>query len=127
MITKCSIIIYDDYNNILITQRGKSKKNSPELWSVFSKDIKGTENTEKVINKLIDKDLKCNIFDLTEFKKYVTDEENDCCTLVYTGKIREAVSCSTEIKKVKWLSKREADDYQFCEEEKIIVEDFFSI
>jgi len=73
-VSKCSIIICDDFNGVLIAARGKSKKGLPKVWSIFGKDIKGKETTEQCITKAIEKDLKCTIFDVAPFKEYVYDE-----------------------------------------------------
>ena len=60
-LVKCSIIIYDDFGNVLLAERGKKNERT---WGLFGKDIKGKETDEKCISKAIDKDLKCTIFDL---------------------------------------------------------------
>jgi len=125
-IVRCSIVIYDDFNNVLIAQRGKVKKNAPVIWSVFGKDIKGKESGEKCITKAIDKDLKCNIFDLAPFKEYVIDEEKEESLLVYIGKIKEFITCHTEINKIKWISERDLNLYDFSNNEKEMLLDFFS-
>ena len=72
-VVRCSIIIYDDFDNVLIAERGKKNERT---WGIFGKEIKGKETDEKCINKAIDKDLKCTIFDLKPFKDY-TLENND--------------------------------------------------
>ena len=55
----CSIIIKDDFNNILISKR-KGKKADEHLWYVFERKIKGRETPEKCANittyKWINKD-----------------------------------------------------------------------
>jgi len=125
-IVRCSIVIYDDFNNVLIAQRGKVKKNSPIIWSIFGKDIKGKESEEKCITKAIDKDLKCNIFDLIPFKEYKINEENGESLLVYAGKIKEFITCHAEINKIKWISEKEMDSYDFSDSEKEVLLDFFN-
>lgn len=124
-IVKCSILICDDYNAVLIASRGKSKGNLQKEWSIFSKEIKGKENVEKCITKAIDKDLKCMIFDITPFKEYVFDEESGDTLLVCTGKVKEYLTPSKEINCVKWITKNQIDMYDFCSEDKEIISDFF--
>jgi hypothetical protein len=124
-VTRCSIIICDDFNNVLIAEIGKGKGNSPKIWCIVGKSIKGKETEEKCITKAIDKALKCNIFDLTPFKEYALDEESGDTLLVYSGKIREAVTCHTDINKIKWISESEVDMYDFSIDEKKALLDFF--
>jgi len=125
-IVKCSIIIYDDFNNVLIAQRGKVKKNCSVIWSIFGKDMKGKESEEKCITKALEKDLKCNIFDLAPFKEYVVNEDNGESLMVYTGKVKEYLTCHKEINKIMWIGKKDIDRYEFSEEEKQVLLDFFN-
>ena len=53
-LVKCSIIIYDDFGNVLLAERGKKNERT---WGLFGKDIKGKETDEKCISKAIDKDF----------------------------------------------------------------------
>lgn len=124
-VVKCSIIIYDDFKAILIAARGKSKKNVPEVWSIFAKDMKGKETTEKCITKAIDKDLKSTIFDIAPFKEYVFDKESGDISLVYTGKLKTYITPHKDIHSVKWITERELDMYEFSHEEKEMLLDFF--
>jgi hypothetical protein len=122
---KCSIIIYDDFNNVLIAEMGKGKRKSPEVWCVIGKVMKGKETEEKCITKAIDKGLKCNIFDLEPFKKYVLDGENGNILSVYSGKIREAVNCHKDINKIKWITESDVDRYAFSIQDREALSDFF--
>lgn len=125
-VVKCSVIIRDDFNNVLIAERGKGKKDSPKQWSIIGKEMKGKENEEACVSKAVDKNLGCTIFDLTPFKEYSIREENDEIQAVFTGRIREMVTLHKEINKVKWISKRELDNYDFAVGEKEIVLDYFN-
>ena len=124
-IVSCSVIICDDFNAVLIANRGKGKKGLQKPWSIFSKDIKGKETTEQCIAKAIDKDLKCTLFDLTTFKEYIFDEESGNTSLIYTGKVKEYLTPHKEINKIKWITERELDQYEFSGIEKEILLDFF--
>ena len=44
-ILRCSILIVDDFNNVLVAERGKGK-NTITSWGLFGKEIKGKENEE---------------------------------------------------------------------------------
>ncbi|MFT5873733.1 MAG: hypothetical protein ACI8WT_002684 [Clostridium sp.] len=122
-VVKCSIIICDDFNGVLIVARGKGKKQN--VWSIFSKDVKGKGTTEQCITKAIDKDLKCNIFDIAPFKEYVFNEENGDTSLVYTGKVKEYITTHKDIHQIKWITERELNKYDFASGEKEILLEFF--
>ena len=110
---------------MLIVVRGKSKRNLQKVWSIFGKDVKGKETTEQCIIKAIDKDLKCNIFDINPFKEYVIDEERGDTSLVYTGKVKEYITTHKDIHQVKWITERELNMHDFSNGEKEILVDFF--
>lgn len=122
-IVKCSIVIYDDFNNVLIAERGKGR-NVIKEWGIFGKDLKGKETEEKCILKAVDKDIKCTIFDLNPFKTYKLNHESEEMK-VYTGTIKEYITCHKTINSVKWINKNQIDDYNFKDEEKLILKDFF--
>ena len=121
---KCSIVIYDDFNNVLIAERGKGKKVIKQ-WGIFGKEIKGKETDEKCILKAVDKDIKCTIFDLKHFNTYNLNDENNKHQ-VYTGTIKEYITCHKSINSVKWIGKSEIDKYAFNDEEKQILIDYFN-
>ena len=105
---------------MLIAERGKKNERT---WGIFGKEIKGKETDEKCINKAIDKDLKCTIFDLKPFKDY-TLENNDILR-VFTGTVKEYITCHKTISNTKWIAKNKLNDYNFNEEELKILKDFF--
>ena len=122
-VVKCSIIICDDFNAVLIAARGKKKLQ--KVWSIFGKDIKGKETTEQCVSKAIDKDLNCTIFDMTPFKEYVLDKDSGDISLVYTGKVKHYITTHKDINQIKWITERELDMYDFAQGEKEILVDFF--
>ena len=111
-VVRCSIIIYDDFDNVLIAERGKKNERT---WGIFGKEIKGKETDEKCINKAIDKDLKCTIYTL----------ENNDILRVFTGTVKEYITCHKTISNTKWIAKNKLNDYNFNEEELKILKDFF--
>ena len=120
MVTRCSIIIYDDFGNVLIAERGKRNERT---WGIFGKEIKGKETEEKCISKVVDKDIKCTIFDLKPFKEYVLEDEKKL--KVFTGGVKEYITCHKSINDIKWISKKNIEDYIFNDEDKIILNDYF--
>ena len=124
-VAKCSIIICDDFNAVLIANRGKGKKSLQKIWSIFGRDIKGKETMEQCINKAVDKDLKCTLFDLNPFKEYIIDEDNGDASLIYTGKVKEYLTPHKDIHSIRWITERELDKYEFVAGEKEILLDYF--
>ena len=122
-VVKCSIVICDDFNAVLIAARGKKKLQ--KVWSIFGKDIKGKETSEQCVSKAIDKDLNCTIFDMMPFKEYVLDKQNGDISVVYTGKIKHYINTHKDINGVKWITESELGMYDFAEGEKEILIDFF--
>jgi len=122
-VLKCSIIIYDDFNAVLIAARGKRKLQ--DVWSIFGKDIKGKETPEQCANKAIDKDLNCTVFDMTPFKEYVLNEDTGDTSLVYIGKVKHYINQHKDIHSLKWITERELNTYEFSSGEKEILLDFF--
>ena len=122
-VVKCSIVICDDFNAVLIAARGKKKLQ--KVWSIFGKDIKGKETSQQCVSKAIDKDLNCTIFDMMPFKEYVLDKQNGDISVVYTGKIKHYINTHRDINQVKWITENELGMYDFEEGEKEILIDFF--
>ena len=107
----CSIIIKDDFNNILISKR-KGKKADEHLWYIFERKIKGRETPEKCANRAIKEDLKTIVFDLNPLCDFNVNEEE---TLrVFTGSLKEKITCGANITTYKWINKDDLDDYTFA-------------
>lgn len=124
-VVKTSIIIYDDYNNILAVQKGKNKDNPKEMWSLVGKELKGKESEEKAIFKAVEKDLGCGILNLTPFGEYAINEENNEKILVYSGVVGGQIVCHKTINKMKWINEREVETCGFSMIEKEALMDFF--
>lgn len=124
-IVKTSIVIYDNFKNVLIVQKGKDKSNSQRLWSLVGRELKGKETEEKCISKAVDNDLSCVIFNLNSFKEYAINEENEENLLAFTGIIREKTCLHKSINEAIWISERDIDSYEFSLIDKLILLDFF--
>lgn len=121
-ITRCSLIIKDDFNNVLIIQR-KVKRGQPKLWSILIRDIKGKETVEKCLEKIAKDDLKGIIFNLSHVKD---SHINECdVNSVYTGIIKETIVLHKDITSSKWINDRVLNDYDFIEEDKQILINYF--
>jgi hypothetical protein len=124
-IIRISIIIYDNYRNVLVVQKNKDKNNSQGSWSLVGRDLKGKENLEKCITKAVDNDLGCLIFNLNSYKEYDIDKDNDEGLLVYTGIIQERINLHKTINSAEWISEGKLDSYAFVSKEKEILKEFF--
>lgn len=120
-ITRCSIIIYDDFGNVLIAERGKK---TDRTWGIFGKEIKGKETEEKCIFKAVDKDIRCTVFDLEPFNEYKLTEEESL--KVFTGSVKEYITCHKSINDIKWITEKEVENYKFNDEDSKILKDFFN-
>ena len=121
-VINCSLIIKDDFNNVLIIQR-KVKRGQPKLWSLLSRDIKGKETTEKCLEKIAKDDLKGIVFNLTHFKD-VSMNENETNS-IYTGTIRENILLHKDITSSMWISERVIDQYDIIDYDRKILMEFF--
>lgn len=124
-IVKTSIIIYDDYNNILAVQKGKNKDNPREMWSLVGKELKGKESEEKAIIKAVEKELGCGILNLAPVGEYAINGENNEKILVYSGVVGGQIVCHKTINKMKWINEREVETCGFSMTEKEALMDFF--
>lgn len=121
-VINCSLIIKDDFNNVLIIQR-KVKKGQPKLWSILNRDIKGKETLEKCFEKIAKDDLKGIVFNLKHFKDIAINEEG--MKSVYTGEIKESIILHKDITTSRWINENVMDQYDFIEYDKEILKDFF--
>lgn len=120
----CSIIIKDDFNNVLIIQR-KTKKSEPKLWSLCSRAMKGKDTTDKCLDKAAKDDLKSVLFDVNPFNELVVDEETGDSIAVYTAIVKERVTLGNDVVASKWINKRNMDSYEFNEIDKQILLSFW--
>ncbi|MGL5351847.1 MAG: hypothetical protein ACRDA5_00830 [Clostridium sp.] len=122
-IINCSLIIKDDFNNVLVIQR-KVKRGQAKLWSLLSREIKGKETIEKCFEKIAKDDLKGVVFNLEHFKD-IQLNENEVRT-IYTGTIKESIVLHKEIATSSWVNLRTLDNYDFVDTDKDLLLDFFS-
>ncbi|PRR82556.1 hypothetical protein [Clostridium vincentii] len=125
-IIACSLIIKDDFNNVLILNK-RVKRGEIETWSILNQKIKGKEIHDKCITRCAKENLKALVFDVKEFKEYIFNKETDESIMVCTGEIRERfILDSKKYKDSKWVSIRNFQDYNFIECEKEMLKDFFA-
>ena len=121
-VKSCSVIVKDDFNNILITKI-KGKKSEKNLWYIFNRNIRGRETPEKCANRIIKEDLKTIIFDLKEICDFKVNEEENL--RIFSGTLKEKITCGTNITSLKWVNKNELSNYTFAEGELEKINAFF--
>lgn len=118
-----SLIIKDNFNNVLIIQR-KEKKGQPKFWSILTRNIKGKETIDKCLEKIAKDDLKGIIFNLAHFADFSINENE--LNSVYTGFIKESIVLHKDIRAIKWINKQLLDEYDFIDKDKEILSNYFS-
>lgn len=115
---RCSIILKDDFNNVLVVQR-KVKRGEPKVWSLVSKNMKSREDEEKCINRAVKEELKSIVFDLD---LYLENENN----IVYEGTLKERIETHKDIVSSKWVKINDLNSMEFIEEDKVILRKYFT-
>jgi hypothetical protein len=124
-IIACSLIIKDDFNNVLILNN-KVKRGEIETWSILNKKIKGKESHDKCITRGAKDAIKSLVFDAEPFKEYIVDKDSDESIMVYTGRIEDRVTL--DLKKYignRWIGLRSIENFNLSQLEKEILNDFF--
>ena len=68
-ISTCTLIIRDDFKNVLILQK-KVKKGEVDSFSLLTQKLRGRESEEKCVNRAVKDSLKSIIFDLEKLQNY---------------------------------------------------------
>lgn len=118
----CSIILKDDFNNVLILKKGKKKK--AEGWKCVGRLKKGRETNEKCIINAIKEDLNTLVFDLEPIKEFNLSS-NEETILIYSGKIKEYMNLGKNVCEASWINENTIDKYDFIDGEKEILLDYF--
>lgn len=120
----CSLIIKDDFNNVLLVKK-KVKRGQIEEWSLLNQKIRGKEDGEKCIHRGVKDVLKSIVFELEPQKEYITNEIIGESVMVYSGKLKEKITLDKNYKETKWINKNDIDSYIMNELEKNILNDYF--
>lgn len=118
----CSIILKDDFNNILIIK--KEQKKNFGLWKCVGRLKKGRENNEKCISNSVKEELNTLIFDLKEIKEFKIIDTEDYI-MIYEGKIKDYMNLGKKVMDMKWISKKEIENYEFLDGEKELLLEYF--
>lgn len=123
-IVACTLIIKDDFNNILILKK-KAKRGQEEKWSLLTQKLRGKESDEKCLNRAIKDVFKSIIFNLEEFKEYDLNQEDGEAIKVYLGDLKERFVLDKSYDEAKWISKNDLDKYNIEELHRNILKDFY--
>ena len=120
----CSLVIKDDFNNVLLLKR-KVKRGQKEEWSLLNHKARGKEIAEKCVNRGVKDILKSVVFDLKSEKEYIVDNENDESVMVFTGALKERITLDKNYKEYKWVNSSDLNNYEMNEFDRQILDDFF--
>ncbi|MEO2739130.1 hypothetical protein [Clostridium butyricum] len=123
--TACTLIIKDDFENVLILKK-KVKKGQIGKWSLLSRNLRGKESDEKCLNKASNKILKTIIFDLEPYKEFVLDSDSDEGIRVYKGEIKGRFVLDKSYDDAQWVNKNKLSEYEFEDIDKLIMENFIA-
>ena len=123
--TACTLIIKDDFNNILILKK-KVKKGEVGKWSLLNQKLRGKESDEKCLNKASNKILKTIIFDLEPYKEFMLNEELDEGIRVYVGEIKGRFVLDKTYDDAQWIHKDTLGEYEFEDTDKLIIDSLMS-
>lgn len=123
--TACTLIIKDDFENILILKK-KVKKGQIGKWSLLSQNLRGKGSDEKCLNKASNKILKTIIFDLEPYKEFVLDSNSDEGIRVYKGEIKGRFVLDKSYDDAQWVNKNKLSEYEFEDIDKLIMENFIA-
>ncbi|WP_297636670.1 hypothetical protein [uncultured Clostridium sp.] len=118
----CFILLKDDFNNILLVQKGKKK--SPGDWQLVGRDKKGKETNDKCIHNVIKENLNTLIFDLDEYK--VIQDSKDENYAIYIGKIKDFMNLGKGVINSEWINSERLSTMVMDDFSKKVLEDYFS-
>lgn len=110
-VTRCEVIIRDDFNNVLIVQK-KVKKNEPKPWSILGKEIRAKEAEEDCIIRIVETEVKSVATNIVKVCEYETTEGK---VGVYECVLIEIPSLHKSIADKSWVSEKNLDNYELSE------------
>lgn len=113
----CTLIIKDDFKNVLILQK-KVKRGEVESWCLIGSKLRGKESLEKSINRGVKDSIKALAFDLEPIEEVVIDKENDESIKVFVANIKEKPMLDKAYVDYRWINKNQIDNFNLMEHEK---------
>lgn len=110
-VTRCEVIIRDDFNNVLIIQK-KVKKNEPKPWSILGKEIRAKETEEECVNRILESEVKSVGANLIKVCEYQSEEGRVAvyqCILIETPALHKSISDRS------WISQKNLENYELSE------------
>lgn len=102
----------------------KEQKKNFGLWKCVGRLKKGRENNEKCISNSVKEELNTLIFDLKEIKEFKINDTEDYI-MIYEGKIKDYMNLGKKVMDMKWISKKEIENYEFLDGEKELLLEYF--
>ena len=100
-VVSCSLIIRDDFNNVLLLKK-KVKRGQIEEWSLLNQKKR---SKEEPINE------------------YSINEDES--VMVYLGTLKEKVTLDKNYKEAKWININDIDNFEINNLDKKILKDYF--
>ena len=126
-----SVIIYNSFNQVLLSRRSQSKKIDPGLWETIGGKREPGETAEECIIREVSEELgsKVKLLNIKFFRRYEIQYKIGLITYdVFTSEISgEPEPNKNEIDCIKWSSQTEINDLKFCANVGERLRDFFKI
>ena len=121
-VVSCSLIIRDDFNNVLLLKK-KVKRGQIEEWSLLNQKKRGKEEHEKTIHRCVKDVLKSIVFELEPINEYSINEDESA--MVYLGILKEKITLDKNYKEAKWINVNDIDNFEINNLDKKILKDYF--
>lgn len=122
-VVSCSLIIRDDFNNVLLLKK-KVKRGQIEEWSLLNQKKRSKEEHEKTIHRGVKDILKSIVFELEPINEYSINEDESA--MVYLGILKEKITLDKNYKEAKWINVNDIDNFEINNLDKKILKDYFA-
>ena len=113
----CAFLPIDkEKKQILISKRSMNKKYFPGLWEVIGGNLEFGEDFENCIIREVKEEINCSIKDLKHLHSRAMYLNGLMyITIAYYGELTDEPAFNQEeISEIKWISKDELGNFEFC-------------
>ncbi|MCR4714085.1 MAG: NUDIX domain-containing protein, partial [Treponemataceae bacterium] len=113
----CAFLPIDKENKkILVSKRSMNKKYFPGLWEVIGGNLEFGEDFEDCVIREVKEEINCSIKRLEHLRSRAMYLNNLMhITVAYYGEIEDEPDFNKdEISEMKWISKEELENFEFC-------------